>query len=322
MLNENAKKPYIQYVVKGETFTQPLKRGSNTIGSSSKADIVLINPWILPIHAQIIYWPKNIGNHCTIIGGSQRDRIFLNSIPHYRDERRPNEPYFLENGDVISFGDYSGFYEIKFIVKVEEEVSQLETSPDPHFLAREESLFAKRFNDVPLENLKEIEKDIKQSIRRNIDSETLSAKQSEYEVELNISSKDSDSVFKLNIPISKLIYFIHKSPIFDHTNDKGINIDSRIYEVTVNGELVDPPLTKLEFNVLSYMYSRKGEVCTKDDFADNISGWNDRKINKSNEDPVGDPEIYQVISRIRRKIGSDYIKTISGRGYRLIDEHN
>jgi len=322
LLNENAKKPYVQYVVKGETFTHPLKRGSNIIGSSPKADIVIINPWISQFHAQIIYWPKNIGNHCSISGGSQRERIFVNSVPHYRDEMRLDEPYFLENGDVISFGDFHGFYELKFIVKDEGEKSALGVPPDRYDIADKESLVSKRINDFPLENLKEIERDIKQSIKRNIDPGTLSSKQSEYEVELNISSKDSDAVFKLNIPINKLIYFIHNSPIFHYANDKGINIDPRIYEVTINGDLVDPPLTKLEFNVLSYMYSRKGEVCTKNDFADNISGWNERQITNLNEDSVGDPEIYQVISRIRRKIGSDYIKTISGRGYRLIDERD
>lgn len=67
-------------------------------------------------------------------------------------------------------------------------------------------------------------------------------------------------------------------------------------------------LTKVEFLVLKMFMSTPGRVYTKEQIYE--TGW-------GNEYIVDDNTIRVIISRIREKIGDQYIKTIRGLGYRF-----
>ena len=95
---------------------------------------------------------------------------------------------------------------------------------------------------------------------------------------------------------------------------KGIVVDDKARKVYVDEQLVSPPLSRKEFDVLNLLYSRKGEACSKDEIA--TAGWPER------EGGVRDEEIQQFIRRVRLRVelspsSPQYIVTIAGYGYRL-----
>lgn len=67
-------------------------------------------------------------------------------------------------------------------------------------------------------------------------------------------------------------------------------------------------LTKVEFLVMEMFMEQPGRVFTREQIYER--GWN-------NEAGVDDNTIRVIISRLRDKIGNEYIKTIRGLGYRL-----
>lgn len=111
----------------------------------------------------------------------------------------------------------------------------------------------------------------------------------------------------------------HPSAIEDQrpptTGGSGISVESNKREVYVEGALVHPPLSRKEFDVLSLLFDRGGQACSKDEIA--AQGWPER-----GEGGVSDQEIGQCIHRIRRRIEPDpgaphYLELIRGFGYRL-----
>ena len=92
-------------------------------------------------------------------------------------------------------------------------------------------------------------------------------------------------------------------------------VDSRSREVWVRGVRLVPPVTRKEFDILSLLYQRLGEACSKDEIA--TAGWPERVGGD-----VGDQDIEQYIHRIRLRIEPDpsrpqYILTVRGYGYKL-----
>ena len=80
-------------------------------------------------------------------------------------------------------------------------------------------------------------------------------------------------------------------------------------------ELLVPPLSRKEFDVVNVRYQRRGESCSKDDIA--LGGWPERAGGD-----VGDQEIEQTVRRIRLWVEptpSDprYVITVRGFGYKL-----
>ncbi len=79
---------------------------------------------------------------------------------------------------------------------------------------------------------------------------------------------------------------------------EGVVVEANKREIFVGGVPVNPPLSRKEFDVLSLLYDRRGEACSKDEIA--IRGWPERP-----EGEVSDQEIGQCIHRIRRRIEPD-----------------
>jgi two-component system, OmpR family, response regulator len=83
-------------------------------------------------------------------------------------------------------------------------------------------------------------------------------------------------------------------------------LDPRAARVTVNGAPVK--LTSHEFRVLSYLMHHRGRVVPQSELTDHIyAEGSDRDSNT----------VEVFIGRLRRKLGSSYIETVRGMGYRL-----
>ena len=104
-------------------------------------------------------------------------------------------------------------------------------------------------------------------------------------------------------------------PPIDQAASADLQVDDRRREVWIRGKKLEPPLSRKEFDVLNFLYQRRGEACSKDDIA--LRGWPER-----DGGDVGDQEIEQCIRRLRLRVEPDpsqprHIVTIRGYGYKL-----
>jgi DNA-binding response OmpR family regulator len=95
----------------------------------------------------------------------------------------------------------------------------------------------------------------------------------------------------------------------------GIVVDFSGREVLVQGQRLAPLLTRKEFDLLSVLWQRRGEACSRDVLA--AHGWPERE-----QGDVGDTEIDQYIRRLRRRLGDNgkthrIILTVRGYGYKI-----
>ena len=102
-------------------------------------------------------------------------------------------------------------------------------------------------------------------------------------------------------------------PDVSRPGDLLVNLRSR--EVWIKGSKLDPPLTRKEFDILSLLYERKGDACSKDEIAER--GWPERTGGD-----VADQDIEQCVRRLRLRIEPDpshpsYIVTLRGYGYKF-----
>lgn len=89
---------------------------------------------------------------------------------------------------------------------------------------------------------------------------------------------------------------------------KGIVIDKDKYVVFVNDKKFHFP--KKEFELLDLLVSRPEHVFTREEIMNQVWG---------HDTVVGDRTIDVHIRKLREKIGDQYIKTIKGVGYKLVD---
>ena len=90
-------------------------------------------------------------------------------------------------------------------------------------------------------------------------------------------------------------------------NFKGLIIDKEEYTVKIKGEKLILP--RKEFELLFMLSSNTGKVIKREEIMNQI--WGEDVI-------VGDRTIDVHIRKLRKKIGSDFIKTIKGIGYKFI----
>jgi two-component system alkaline phosphatase synthesis response regulator PhoP len=86
----------------------------------------------------------------------------------------------------------------------------------------------------------------------------------------------------------------------------GVSIDHERYEANVNGETINLP--RKEFELLSLLMSKPGKVFTREIIMS--TAWGDEVV-------VGDRTIDVHIRKLREKIGSQYISTVKGVGYKF-----
>jgi pSer/pThr/pTyr-binding forkhead associated (FHA) protein len=95
--------------------------------------------------------------------------------------------------------------------------------------------------------------------------------------------------------------------------EEELRVDSRSKEVYIKGQLLEPPLTVKEFQLLELLYNRKGHVISKDEIAHVV--W-DYEVFDYNA-------IDALVYRLRHRIESNpsnprYLLTQRGFGYKLI----
>jgi len=87
-----------------------------------------------------------------------------------------------------------------------------------------------------------------------------------------------------------------------------VTLDARLAKVTLNGSAVK--LTSHEFRVLSYLMHHRGRIVSQSELTEHIYAQAcDRDSNT----------VEVFIARLRRKLGSTFIETVRGMGYRIAD---
>lgn len=99
------------------------------------------------------------------------------------------------------------------------------------------------------------------------------------------------------------------------SSDLGLVVDSVSREVTIRGDVLIPPLSRREFDVISILFENRGQAIHRDRIANH--GWPERL-----QGDVGNQEIEQCISRLRRRLENDptrpeFIVTLRGYGYKM-----
>ncbi len=117
--------------------------------------------------------------------------------------------------------------------------------------------------------------------------------------------------FSFNILIKRVeavlrrVYGSDKENILEFKN---IKLDCDSYEVYVDGEKID--FTTKEFEMLKILMKNKGNVIKREVFLDKLWGY----------DFYGDTRVIDThIKNIRKKLKTDYIKTVKGVGYKIDD---
>lgn len=87
-------------------------------------------------------------------------------------------------------------------------------------------------------------------------------------------------------------------------------VDEQRREVWLQGEKLDPRLSVKQFALLRYLYHRAGEVVSKDELA--VAVWPEVA-----DGAVYDYQVDKMVSRVRERIGKEWIETVWGYGYRL-----
>lgn len=93
------------------------------------------------------------------------------------------------------------------------------------------------------------------------------------------------------------------SPTLSH---KGITLDMSAGKTELNGEPIE--LTARELRMLSYFMHRIGRIVSQAELTEHLYSLDESRESNT-------IEVY--VSRLRRKLGADVIKTIRGLGYRM-----
>ncbi len=89
-----------------------------------------------------------------------------------------------------------------------------------------------------------------------------------------------------------------------------LRVDANARQVWLHGQLLAPPLTAKQFELLLYLSQRAGEAVSKDELAAAV--WPEDQ-----SEAVYDYQIDKMVSRVRERIGKEWIETVWGFGYRL-----
>ena len=122
----------------------------------------------------------------------------------------------------------------------------------------------------------------------------------------------------INKPIKPIVFksriraLLRRHPALQKNNRDTVNvygeleINTEHYKITKNGELII--LAKKEFELLALLTSKPGKVFKRADIMNKVWG---------NDVIVGDRTIDVHIRKLREKIGSHYIYTLKGVGYKF-----
>ncbi|NJL33099.1 MAG: winged helix-turn-helix transcriptional regulator, partial [Chloroflexaceae bacterium] len=96
-------------------------------------------------------------------------------------------------------------------------------------------------------------------------------------------------------------------------DEEDVRVDSRAKEVYIRGQLLAPPLTVKEFQLLELLYTRKGQVVSKDEIARSV--WDYEVFDYNAIDAL----VYRLRHRIEENPSNPrYLLTQRGFGYKLV----
>ncbi len=89
-----------------------------------------------------------------------------------------------------------------------------------------------------------------------------------------------------------------------------LRVEADTRDVWLHGQKLTPPLSLKQFNLLLYLYQRTGEAISKDELASAV--WPEVEGGA-----IYDYQVDKMISRVRERIGKEWLETVWGYGYRL-----
>nr|BAL57572.1 two component response transcriptional regulator [uncultured Chloroflexota bacterium] len=90
-----------------------------------------------------------------------------------------------------------------------------------------------------------------------------------------------------------------------------LRVDAASRQVWLGNQKLSPPLSLKQFNLLLYLYQRTGQAVSKDEIAAAV--WPEVEA-------IYDYQVDKMVSRLRKRIGAEWIETVWGYGYRLRPE--
>ena len=116
---------------------------------------------------------------------------------------------------------------------------------------------------------------------------------------------------KPRVLISRIKALLRRSGGTEETvvSENGLKIDRERYEVSKDGERISLP--RKEFELLALLMSKPGKVFTREIILSTV--WGEEVV-------VGDRTIDVHIRKLREKLGSNFIKTIKGVGYKYNEQ--
>lgn len=107
------------------------------------------------------------------------------------------------------------------------------------------------------------------------------------------------------------------APSLIAVQEPGIRVEPTTRQVYVDGNLLDPPLSVKQFDLLWFLFQTRGRVVSKDEIAQAV--WPEA------QGDVYDANIDRMISRLRSRIEPDnseeprFIATVRGYGYQMLN---
>jgi hypothetical protein len=97
--------------------------------------------------------------------------------------------------------------------------------------------------------------------------------------------------------------------------DSRLHLDENTRLVSIGGQVLDPPLSLLQYRLLELLYKAEGGVCTRDDVITAV--WP-----QDESEGVSEQAIDAVVRRLRDRLAEidpdqQYIVTVRGHGFRL-----
>ena len=90
-----------------------------------------------------------------------------------------------------------------------------------------------------------------------------------------------------------------------------LHINEAAREVWLHGEMLHPPLSPKQFNLLRCLWQHQGQAVSKDDIAAAV--WPEAV-----SDAVYNYQIDKMVSRLRERLGKETIETVWGFGFKLV----
>ncbi len=92
--------------------------------------------------------------------------------------------------------------------------------------------------------------------------------------------------------------------------EAGLRVEADSRAVWLHGQKLSPPLSVKQFDLLYFLYQRAGQVVSKDELVAAV--WPETQA-----EAVYDYQVDKMVSRVRERIGKEWIETVWGYGYRL-----